>query len=101
MDFDYNEIRNLLVLLGNGGVQQSIRCFTTALVNLYLTRFYITLFKCDDEIITDLEASQVDKLANALYDLKMMLQNGNGLLSLVNDNHKKHILPLSYITIML
>ena len=54
-----------------------------------------------DEIITDLEASQVDKLANALYDLKMMLQNGNGLLSLVMITIKKHILPLSYITIML
>ena len=43
MDFDYNEIRNLLVSFGNGSVQQSIRAILTALVNLYLMRFYITL----------------------------------------------------------
>ena len=89
MDFDYNEIRNLLVSFGNGSVQQSIRTIFNGVVKPLLDEVLYNANLNGDEIITDLEASQVDKLANALYDLKMMLQNGNGLLSLVNDNHKK------------
>ena len=89
MDFDYNEIRNLLVSFGNGSVQQSIRAIFNGFGKPLLHEVLYNANLNGDEIITDLEASQVDKLANALYDLKMMLQNGNGLLSLVNDNHKK------------
>ena len=89
MDFDYNEIRNLLVSFGNGSVQQSIRAIFNGFGEPLLDEVLYNANLNGDEIITDLEASQVDKLANALYDLKMMLQNGNGLLSLVNDNHKK------------
>ena len=89
MDFDYNEIRNLLVSFGNGSVQQSIRAIFNGFGKPLFDEVLYNANLNGDEIITDLEASQVDKLANALYDLKMMLQNGNGLLSLVNDNHKK------------
>lgn len=89
MDFDYNEIRNLLVSFGNDSVQQSIRAIFNGFGKPLLDEVLYNANLNGDEIITDLEASQVDKLANALYDLKMMLQNGNGLLSLVNDNHKK------------
>lgn len=89
MDYDYNEIRNLLVSFGNGSVQQSIRAIFNGFGKPLLNEVLYNANLNGDEIITDLEASQVDKLANALYDLKMMLQNGNGLLSLVNDNHKK------------
>ena len=89
MDFDYNEIRNLLVSFGNGSVQQSIRAIFNGFGKPLLDEVLYNANLNGDEFITDLEASQVDKLANALYDLKMMLQNGNGLLSLVNDNHKK------------
>lgn len=89
MDFDYNEIRNLLVSFGNGSVQQSIRAIFNGFGKPLLDEVLYNANLNGDEIITNLEASQVDKLANALYDLKMMLQNGNGLLSLVNDNHKK------------
>ena len=89
MDFDYNEIRNLLVSFGNGSVQQSIRTIFNGFGKPLLDEVLYNANLNGDEIITDLEASQVDKLANALYDLKMMLQNGNGLVSLVNDNHKK------------
>ena len=89
MDFDYNEIRNLLLSFGNGSVQQSIRAIFNGFGKPLLDEVLYNANLNGDEIITDLEASQVDKLANALYDLKMMLQNGNGLLSLVNDNHKK------------
>lgn len=89
MDFDYNEIRNLLVSFGNGSVQQSIRTIFNGFGKPLLDEVLYNANLNGDEIITDLEASQVDKLANALYDLKMMLQNGNGLLALVNDNHKK------------
>ena len=93
MDFDFNEIRNLLVSFGNGSVQQSIRAIFNGFGKPLLDEFLYNANLNGDEIITDLEASQVDKLANALYDLKMMLQNGNGLLSLVNDNHKKAYSP--------
>ena len=93
MDFDYNEIRNLLVSFGNGSVQQSIRAIFNGFGKPLLDEvLYNANVNCD-EIITDLEPSQVDKLTNALYDLKLMLQNSNGLLSLVNDNHKKAYSP--------
>lgn len=89
MDFDYNEIRSLLVSFSNGSVQQSIRAIFNGFGKPLLDEVLYNANLNGDEIITDLDPSQVDKLANALYDLKMMLQNGNGLLSLVNDNHKK------------
>ena len=93
MDFDYNEIRNLLVSFGNGSVQQSIRAIFNGFGKPLLDEVLYNANLNGDEIITNLEASQVDKLANALYDLKLMLQNSNGLLSLVNDNHKKAYSP--------
>ena len=93
MDFDYNEIRNLLISFGNGSVQQSIRAIFNGFGKPLLDEVLYNANVNGDEIITDLEPSQVDKLANALYDLKMMLQNSNGLLSLVNDNHKKAYSP--------
>ena len=93
MDFDYNEIKNLLVSFGNGSVQQSIRAIFNGFGKPLLDEVLYNANLNGDEIITDLESSQVDKLANALYDLKMMLQNSNGLLSLVNDNHKKAYSP--------
>ena len=93
MDFDYNEIKNLLVSFGNGSVQQSIRAIFNGFGKPLLDEVLYNANLNGDEIITDLESSQVDKLANALYDLKIMLQNSNGLLSLVNDNHKKAYSP--------
>ena len=89
MDFDYNEIRNLLGSFGNGSVQQSIRAIFNGFGKPLLDEVLYNANLNGDEIITDLEAPQIDKLANALYDLKMMLQKGNGLLALINDNHKK------------
>ena len=93
MDFDYNEIKNLLVSFGNGSVQQSIRAIFNGFGKPLLDEVLYNANLNGDEIITDLEPSQVDKLANALYDLKLMLQDSNGLLSLVNDNHKKAYSP--------
>ena len=93
MDFDYNEIRNLLISFGNGSVQQSIRAIFNGFGKPLLDEVLYNANVNGDEIITDLEPSQVDKLANALYDLKLMLQDSNGLLSLVNDNHKKAYSP--------
>lgn len=93
MDFDYNEIRNLLVSFGNGSVQQSIRAIFNGFGKPLLDEVLYNANLNGDEIITDLEPSQVDKLANALYNLKLMLQNSNALLSLVNDNHKKAYSP--------
>ena len=93
MDFDYNEIRNLLVSFGNGSFQQSIRAIFNGFGKPLLDEVLYNANLNGDEIITDLEPSQVNKLANALYDLKLMLQNSNGLLSLVNDNHKKAYSP--------
>ena len=93
MDFDYNEIKNLLVSFGNGSVQQSIRAIFNGFGKPLLDEVLYNANLNGDEIITDLEASQVDKLANALYDLKLMLQDSNGLLSLVNDNYKKAYSP--------
>ena len=93
MDFDYNEIKNLLVSFGNGSVQQSIRAIFNGFGKPLLDEVLYNANLNGDEIITDLESSQVDKLGNALSDLKMMLQNSNGLLSLVNDNHKKAYSP--------
>lgn len=93
MDFNYNEIKNLLVSFGNGSVQQSIRAIFNGFGKPLLDEVSYNANLNGDEIITDLEPSQVDKLANALYDLKMMLQNSNELLSLVNDKHKKAYSP--------
>ncbi|WP_314641245.1 NFACT RNA binding domain-containing protein [uncultured Veillonella sp.] len=89
MDFDYNEIRNLLVSFGNGSVQQSIRAIFNGFGKPLLDEVLFNANLNGDEIITNLEAPQIDKLANALYDLKVMLQSSNGLLALVNDKHKK------------
>ena len=89
IDFDYDEIRNLLVSFGNGSVQQSIRAIFNGFGKPLLDEVLFNANLNGDEIITDLEAPQIDKLANALYDLKVMLQSSNGLLALVNDNHKK------------
>ena len=89
MDFDYNEIRNLLVSFGNGSIQQSIRAIFNGFGKPLLDEVLFNANLNGDEIITNLEAPQIDKLANALYDLKVMLQSSNGLLALVNDKHKK------------
>ena len=42
-----------------------------------------------NEIISDLIPTQVDALAKALYELKIKLNESNGLLTLINDNNKK------------
>ena len=89
IDFDYDEIRNLLVSFGNGSVQQSIRAIFNGFGKPLLDEVLFNANLNGDEIITNLEAPQIDKLANALYDLKVMLQSSNGLLALVNDKHKK------------
>ena len=93
MDFNYNEIRNLLVSFGNGSVQQSIRAIFNGFGKPLLDEVLYKANLNGDEIITDLEAPLVDKLAYALNDLKIMLHNGNGLLALENDNHKKAYSP--------
>lgn len=89
MDFDNNEIKNLLTSFGNGSVQQSIRAIFNGFGKPLLDELLYISKLSGEEIITDLGTSQLDTLAKALYDLKVKLENSKGLFTLVNDNNKK------------
>lgn len=96
MDFDYEEIRNLLTSFGDGSVQQSIRSIFNGFGKPLLDEVLWTSNLNGDESITDLSPDQIDTLAKSLYELKAKLQDSHGLLTLINDNNKKHTLPLRY-----
>lgn len=89
MDFDYNEIKNLLISFGDGTVQQSIRAIFNGFGKPLLDEVLLTSNLSGNEIISDLIPTQVDALAKALYELKIKLNESNGLLTLINDNNKK------------
>ena len=89
MDFDNNEIKNLLTSFGNGSVQQSIRAIFNGFGKPLLDELLYISKLSGEKIITDLDTSQLDTLAKALYDLKVKLENSKGLFTLVNDNNKK------------
>lgn len=89
MDFDYDEIKNLLTSFGDGTVQQSIRAIFNGFGKPLLDEVLLTSNLSGNEIISDLIPTQVDALAKALYELKIMLNESNGLLTLINDNNKK------------
>lgn len=89
MDFDYDEIKNLLTSFGDGTVQQSIRAIFNGFGKPLLDEVLLTANLSSNEIISDLIPTQVDALAKALYELKIKLNESNGLLTLINDNNKK------------
>lgn len=89
MDFDYDEIKNLLTSFGDGTVQQSIRAIFNGFGKPLLDEVLLTSDLSGNEIISDLIPKQVDALAKALYELKIKLNESNGLLTLINDNNKK------------
>ena len=89
MDFDYDEIKNLLTSFGDGTVQQSIRAIFNGFGKPLLDEVLLTSNLSGNEIISDLSLAQVDALAKALYELKVKLNESNGLLTLINDNNKK------------
>ncbi|WP_298632763.1 NFACT family protein [uncultured Veillonella sp.] len=89
MDFDNNEIKNLLTSFGNGSVQQSIRAIFNGFGKPLLDEVLWTSNLNGDESITDLSPDQLDTLAKALYELKAKLQDSHGLFTLINDNNKK------------
>lgn len=89
MDFDYHEIKNLLTSFGNGTVQQSIRAIFNGFGKPLLDEVLWSSNLSGDELITNLNSTQVDELAKALYDLKVKLKESNGLIALLNDNNKK------------
>ncbi len=89
MDFDYDEIKNLLTSFGDGTVQQSIRAIFNGFGKPLLDEVLLTSNLSGNEIISDLIPTQVDDLAKALYELKIKLNESNGLLTLINDNNKK------------
>ena len=89
MDFDYNEIKNLLTSFGDGTVQQSIRTIFNGFGKPLLDEVLLTSDLSGNEIISDLIPTQVDALAKALYESKIKLNESNGLLTLINDNNKK------------
>ena len=89
MDFDYDEIKNLLTSFGDGTVHQSIRAILNGFGKPLLDEVLLTANLSGNEIISDLIPTQVDALAKALYELKIKLNESNGLLTLINDNNKK------------
>lgn len=89
MDFDYDEIKNLLTSFGDGTVQHSIRAIFNGFGKPLLDEVLLTSNLSGNEIISDLIPTQVDALAKALYELKIKLNESNGLLTLINDNNKK------------
>lgn len=89
MDFDYDEIKNSLTSFGDGTVQQSIRAIFNGFGKPLLDEVLLTANLSGNEIISDLIPTQVDALAKALYELKIKLNESNGLLTLINDNNKK------------
>ena len=89
MDFDYEEIKNLLTSFGDGTVQQSIRAIFNGFGKPLLDEVLWTANLDGDESITDLSPNQLDTLAKSLYELKAKLQDSHGLLTLINENNKK------------
>ena len=89
MDFDYEEIKNLLTSFGDGTVQQSIRAIFNGFGKPLLDEVLWTANLDGDESITDLSPDQIDTLAKALCELKAKLQDSHGLFTLINDNNKK------------
>ena len=89
MDFDYDEIKNLLTSFGDGTVQQSIRAIFNGFGKPLLDEVLLTSNLSGNEIISDLSLAQVDALAKVLYELKVKLNESNGLLTLINNNNKK------------
>ena len=89
MDFDYDEIKNLLTSFGDGTVQQSIRAIFNGFGKPLLDEVLWTANLDGDESITDLSPDQLDTLAKSLYELKAKLQDSHGLLTLINENNKK------------
>lgn len=89
MDFDYDEIKNLLTSFGDGTVQQSIRAIFNGFGKPLLDEVLLASNLSGNEIISNLIPTQVDALAKALYELKIKLNKSNGLLTLINDNNKK------------
>ena len=89
MDFDYDEIKNLLTSFGDGTVQQSIRAIFNGFGKPLLDEVLLASNLSGNEIISDLIPTQVDALAKALYELKIKFNESNGLLTLINDNNKK------------
>ena len=89
MDFDYDEIKNLLTSFGDGTVQQSIRAIFNGFGKPLLDEVLLTSNLSGNEIISDLSLAQVDDLAKVLYELKVKINESNGLLTLINDNNKK------------
>lgn len=89
MDFDYDEIKNLLTAFGDGTVQQSIRAIFNGFGKPLLDEVLLTSNLSGNEIISDLIPTQVDALAKALYELKIKLNESNGLLTLINNNNNK------------
>lgn len=89
MDFDYEEIKNLLNSFGDGTVQQSIRAIFNGFGKPLLDEVLWTANLDGDESITDLSPDQLDTLAKSLYELKAKLQDSHGLLTLINENNKK------------
>ena len=89
MDFDYNESKNLLTSFGDGTVKHSIRAIFNGFGKPLLDEVLLTSNLSGNEIISDLIPTQVDALAKALYELKIKLNESNGLLTLINDNNKK------------
>ena len=89
MDFDYDEIKNLLTSFGDSTVQQSIRAIFNGFGKPLLDEVLLASNLSGNEIISDLIPTQVDALAKALYELKIKLNESNGLLTLINDNNKK------------
>ena len=89
MDFDYDEIKNLLTSFGDGTVQQSIRAIFNGFGKPLLDEVLLTSNLSGNEIISNLIPTQVDALAKALYELKIKFNESNGLLTLINDNNKK------------
>ena len=89
MDFDYDEIKNLLTAFGDGTVQQSIRAIFNGFGKPLLDEVLLTSNLSGNKIISDLIPTQVDALAKALYELKIKLNESKGLLTLINDNNKK------------
>lgn len=89
MDFDYDEIKNLLTSFGDGTVQQSIWAIFNGFGKPLLDEVLLTSNLSGNEIISDLIPTQVDALAKALYELKIKLNESNGLLTFINHNNKK------------
>ena len=89
MDFDYEEIKNLLTSFGDGTVQQSIRAIFNGFGKPLLDEVLWTSTLNGDECITDISPDQLDTLDKSLYDLKAKFQDSHGLLTLINENNKK------------